>query len=519
MKPTCCGRTMWKKGTAESGRIRWKCGSCGRRSTRGGDDGQGYDEAQARERSQTIQAQARRGEVRRFVVTAAQNNTRTHKGFLRSLETYCAHNDAKLLVQPVHYKNISLYTANQQYQKYWARLVQPYLVDSRIDLGNGVILRADINIAATAAQPLSGIQPIEGQNWVIIGHPQMAMEPVASPGTMAPKRVYTTGACTVANYSETKLGAKADFHHVHGALVVELQNGRAWIRQINADGRGRFYDLDAFYTPEGVTTGHRAATLITGDEHIKAHDPNVKWATYDAPDSITATLRPEVIVRHDVLDAYAGSHHHESDDVLQFRKYWQRDHDFRAELDQAVAFIDETTPSGTENWIVPSNHDDHLQKWLARVDPRKDPQNALLIHELKALQYRDALEGGDGSAMRLYMQPRLQSTTYFLDRSTPAVRLGVDMSQHGDVGTNGSRGSARALAKTTYKMVVGHAHGARIIQGVMQVGTSTGRREYELGLGDHSNTHALQYRNGKRTLVDILDGQWRARDSESEVAA
>jgi len=51
------------------------------------------------------------------------------------------------------------------------------------------------------------------------------------------------------------------------------------------------------------------------------------------------------------------------------------------------------------------------------------------------------------------------------------VNLSTDVSQHGDVGTNGSRGSARGLARATYKMSIGHGHGARICQGVWQCHT------------------------------------------------
>ena len=512
MTPECCGKRMWKNGDVEPNVPRWICGKCGRKTRRaqGPDDSPGYNEAAAESRSREIERAAQAGEITRFVITAAQNNTRTHKGFLRSLERYCQHNRSTLLVQPIHYKNISLFSGGQQYRKYWARSVQPYLVNQRINLGGNVIVRANINVAATAAQPLSGFQPIEGQSWVIIGHPQVAMEPVASPGGMKPKRVYTTGAVTVRNYSETKAGAKADFHHVHGALAVEIVGDHAFIRELNADSRGRFYDLDGFYTPTGATFGHRVAALVTGDEHVKFHSPQVRAATYDAPDSMAATLKPEKIIRHDILDGYAGSHHHENDDVTLFRKYWKGDHDYRQELDQVVDFINETTPAGAENWIVPSNHDEHLQKWLSRVDPRRDHCNALLIHELKALQYQDALAGGDSSALRLYLQPRLTCKTVFLDRSRPALIGGVDMSQHGDMGVNGSRGSARSLANTTYKMFIGHSHSARIVMGVHQVGKSTGALEYERGLGAHTNTHGIQYRNGKRTLVDIFDGQWRA---------
>lgn len=505
-RPICCGRPTMRCGRTDDGkRYRWKCNSCGTRTTGtpAAKQDAGYDLAAAKRRAKDVRGR------KRFVITSAQNNTAVHKGFLASLLKYCEHSEAALLVVPVHYKNVSLYTASQQYEKQWARELWPFIVDNELKLGGNVVLRADVHISASTLNPLTGKEPINGTSWTIFGHPQFAMEPVASPGGVMPKRMYTTGSLTLPNYSATNLGARAEFHHVQGALVVEIAGKHAFIRQLNADSKGRFCDLDKLYTPDGVSVAGPALALTTGDEHVKFHAKAVRRATYDAQDSIVKVMRPKFIVRHDVIDGYAGSHHHEHDDVLQFRKHHKKDNDYRAELDQVVKFLDETTPKESINLIVPSNHHDHLYKWLSRVDPRKDQTNALLIHELKAAQYANALAGNTTDPFEIYVKKRVRAATVFLDRSKPHVLGGVNYNQHGDIGTNGSRGSARALARTTYKMVIGHSHGARIVRGVYQVGTSANPMEYEKGLGDHTHTHCIQYANGKRTLVDIINGKWR----------
>jgi len=121
-----------------------------------------------------------------------------------------------------------------------------------------------------------------------------------------------------------------------------------------------------------------------------------------------------------------------------------------------------------------------------------------------------ALNGDNYDPFYLYCKDRLTCKHEFLERNTPFYIHDVDHAQHGDVGTNGSRGSAAALAKTPDKLTIGHSHGARIFQGVYQAGVSTDRLEYERGLGDHSNTHVIQYKDGKRTLIDIYDHKhWR----------
>ena len=513
-RPTCHGRKMSINGKSESGNIRYKCLVCNTRTTSTLSEEErehaalGYDKEAMKQRVKDLRKLIRSGH-KKFVVTSAQNNTPIDQNLFASLLRYCKHNNAELIVVPVSYKNITLYTANSKYKKEWADELQPYLIDAEIKLGS-IVIRGDIRIACTTLNPLTGKQPINGSKWVVFGHPQFAMEPVPSPMHVMPKRMYTTGSITKPNYSNTNLGARAEFHHVSGALIIELtsKKGLPFVRQLNGDDTGSFYDIAKYYRPKFIKMGTKILGLTPGDEHVKFNLKSVRRASYDAPNSIVRRLKPKYIIRHDVLEGYAGSHHHLKDDVLNFKKFHNDDDNYTTELDQVVRFINETTPDFAETIMVSSNHDDHLQKWLARVDPKFDHKNALLIHELKTAQYENSLGGKTTCALEIYLTPRLRCKFRFLDRSEPFILMNVDYSQHGDVGSNGSRGSAKGLSMFTYKFVIGHSHGARICRGVYQVGTSTGALEYERGLGDHTNTHCIQYPNGKRTLVDIIKGKW-----------
>lgn len=513
-RPVCCGKPMAHGPKAQSGRQRYKCSYCNS-STTGSDESNGqresfgYDTELAHERWQYLKKQIKDGA--RIVVTCAQNNSRVMLTQLQSLERYCKHNNAELVVIPMHHKNITLFHG-KKYKKEWSEYVAEYLIDQPLKIGR-VVIQADIKIQATMFNPLVGKEPIGGPNWTIFGHPQFAMETVAA--IDQPKRMYTSGSITTKNYSRTNAGAKAKFHHVQGALIIETKGRKTFVRQLNADSSGCFYDLDKLYTPRTVVKNQKILGLVTGDSHVKHHLKSVRKATYDAPASIVKTLKPKNIVRHDILDTYFGSHWHEKNDVLQFRKHFLGDNDGRKELDAVVRFLNETTPKDTTNIIVASNHHDHLYQWLSRVDPRKDPVNALLIHELKALQYNVATIGKtydphDTDPFRLYVEPKLTCGSVFLRRTQHYFLAKIDVSQHGDVGTNGTRGNARGLSKATHKMVIGHGHGAKIVRGVYQVGKSSGRHEYERGLGNHTHTHCIIYPNGKRSLIDIFGTDWRA---------
>jgi len=520
--PTCesCNIVMGKKGFAESGRQRYKCSGCGFRTTASADSNfntpiHGYDEELAAQRALDLRKAVRNG-ANRFVITAAANNSEVEYNALKSLRRLCKDRGAHLIVIPIHYKNITLYTGSQEYRKSWAKAVEPYLIDEPVRIGAKLWVRADISIQATAADPLSGMAPLAGDKWVIFGHSQLAMEPIATPSDQLPGRMYSTGAITRKSYSRTKVGSKANFHHICGALFVETCGNKNFIRQLNADHKGHIYDLEDLYTPTHIFRDHKALSLTTGDEHVKWMLSDVKEATYTAKGSIVNLMEPQYLVRHDVLDGYAGSHHHKGNHVINYRKWLQGNNDYRVELDDVVSHLNTTTPvhyECTNVLVKDSNHHDHLDWWLNRADDRTDFVNADLICELRNAQREAIRNDTDVSAFKLYLEPRLEVPTIWTDPNQAFMLGGVDFSQHGHKGANGSRGSARGFANTTHKATIGHTHAARIVKSVYQVGKSTGTLEYEGGLSSHTQTHSLQYRNGKRTLIDIFGKSWRANNS------
>ncbi len=59
-------------------------------------------------------------------------------------------------------------------------------------------------------------------------------------------------------------------------------------------------------------------------------------------------------------------------------------------------------------------------------------------------------------------------------------------------------------------MTVGHGHTPGIEKGCHQVGVSTLDLGYVKGLSSHMITHDVIYPNGKRALISIVNGLWRA---------
>jgi len=438
---------------------------------------------------------------KRLVVTSAQNNTDVNPEFFASLKTLANYYSANIAIIPNHYKNVTL-TTNEK--KQWVDEVTPFLVKTDINFGS-LKVKSDARINATTRHPLASKGPINGSTWTVFGHPQVARQSVAAPGGVKPKVMFTTGSITKNNYSDSNDGLIADFNHTISALIIERDGDRCFVRQIMAGHDGEIYDLDKKFTATGWEKA-RIKAITTGDEHWRF---NTTESITFGKGGIVDTLKPEYIIRHDVYDGYSGSHHHRFDPVLQFLKHHNGDNDVRKELDQCIDAINRTTPKYAKTLLVPSNHHDHLSKWLSSSDINTDHQNALLISELQAATRKAALMGGNRDPFYLYAAPRLSCKHEFLDRNKAYLVDEIDVSQHGDVGVNGSRASARQLALTSHKMTVGHSHTPGIVMGVFQAGTSTDRLDYEKGLSSHSQAHVLQYANSKRAIIDIIDGRWR----------
>jgi hypothetical protein len=497
----------------KSGGKRWKCTEpeCGKeilkvthdQSIKKFNDSLGFD----RDKAEAHALKCTKG--KRLLVTSAQNNSEAAVKCWKTLKNIAKHYKCNIAVMSSHYRNRDETKLDPDMVKEFDPLLEDYMVAGDFQFNN-VMLRADARIRPTTLNPLSGKQAHGGPLWQIFGHPQTSLEPVATNGTF-PKKMYTTGSITLPNYEKGDAGAKAEFHHTMSCLILEKYNDHfTFVRQISFDENGHAYDLDLKFTSRTVTPGQRAEAITPGDEHVK-------WNICEKPiygkRGLVDLLKPRYIVSHDILDGYAGSHHHLRDPMIQFQKHHSGDNDYRKELEECVDFLNRTTPEDSIRVIVPSNHHDHLKQFLDKADVNKDHTNALLICELQAAMREKALKGEDYDPFKLYVEPKLTCRYKFLNRNEPFFigppECQVDHSQHGDVGSNGSRGSARNLEKNPHRVTIGHSHSARIFRGVYQTGTSTGRLEYERGISDHSTSLVVQYWGGKRAVIDIYDGKYR----------
>lgn len=441
----------------------------------------------------------------RAIVTGAVSNTKVLANYWVGLRTLARHYGCPLYVIPIAYKNVSAFAPREAWEPVWDSCLHDNIISAPVKLGMNLVIRPDIHAEATAAKPLAGKGAINGAKWTVFGSPKTLLECVPSAPGVRPKRMYTTGAVTVSDYSNTDRGAKAHFHHTFNALLIEWDDpaDAIWVRHLGADKSGVFNDLDIKVSGTKIGRSSRPLALALGDEHAGVADPEAVEATHGI-DGLVPLLKPQFLVRHDVFDGYSVSPHDHRDGLERALKNLQHRYDVRKELDSFVEYINRTTIKGVQNVIVQSNHHEWLDRWLDRIDPRLDLGNAKLYHELWLELIRRVETGEFVRALQAYSEPRLKTPATWLNYEKPFVVGEIDFGSHGHSGANGAKGTLSGHAKYSTRTVSGHSHSVGIDHGAWSVGGMVKRQRYERGYSTHDIAHVVLYKDsGKRSIVDI----------------
>lgn len=481
------------------------------------------------------------GPARRFLFTAAQNDCEIHHGFWSNLKAYAAHLDAEIVVAPFTYQ-LSIVRERaraeagspeerrlaRERNPTWAGEIVPYLRKEPLDLGR-LVFFCDMNILPTAKAPLSDLDTHSRGRWAVFPHAKVALKTVAAADD--PPVICTTGAVTVDDYTDTKAGIKAVFHHVIGATLVEIdQAGAVFLRQINATADGSFQDLDAVVKSGRVTRGNRVEAITFGDIQSPFLDPAVALGTFGfdvgawasaqtAPASMLDILRPRHGFIHDLCDNKPISHHDEKKTIERFRAYAAGDHAIEPHIAQAARFLAAIGRDWMQTVAIESNHDKWLDRWLDRADHRKDRDNARAYLRWELARH-DAVQAGDETfsiwrhALREALPDGLDGVSFVREGGSYIIcheAGGIECGAHGHLGPNGARGAPSALARVSGKANFGDKHAPQIIDGAYFAGTSSLlRMGYNIGPSSWRHGHIVTYANGKRTLVIMHGEKWRA---------
>lgn len=462
---------------------------------------------------------------KRFIVTWAQNNTPVHEIFFRNIEAYAKEIDAEIIVIAGRYKNPTSVFTDKSFDT-WHSRVMPYLFAGNQKLHKHLVVVGDVKISPTAVMPMTAMEGFSGEESCIFGHPKVQMNMVPVLDGCPPKKMMTTGACTLPNYTDSKAGKKGEFHHTLGFVIAEIKDNKTFFsRQVTAEDNGNFNDLYYSVSFEGgnkklnvipglnflsreiegkskIRKNKEIDAAILGDIHSGLEDKDVMDSTLNI---LFKKLKPKKVVLHDIFDGYSISHHDEKDPFAQFHNEVDGNNDLEEEIRLMLECLKPFEKYDTI--IVRSNHDDFLDRWLKRIDWRKAStmKNSVAYMKFATLLLQRQAEKGIIPYVINERYPKMTT----LGRSD-SYRIGSwEVGQHGDVGASGSRGSINQFRRLNAKMIIGHSHSPNRKDGVIQVGTSTHLRiGYNIGPSAWLQSHAIIHADGKAQQIDFVSGEF-----------
>jgi hypothetical protein len=470
------------------------------------------------------------GGIKRFILTSAQNNTHVHKDFWENVEAMAAHYDATILVGTFSYNQnnygqlaVKAGTKKPTQTDLWFdSLIKPYISDRTIELAPGLTWCGRMNILPTEDNPISGLETYGGANSVIFPHTKLEMRSIPTTPDLPVKMIYTTGAVTLMNYLQKKLGIKAEHHHRYAFLLVEVDSqGNWWVRQVAARKNGKnIQDLNVVVEGGKVTSTQARVEAITwGDLHATNSQPEV----VESSQTMLDALKPQYQFIHDVMEGVSINRHYVKHAPLPHETFhrWLRGlHRVDEELKQTRAILEKYLRPWCKTITPDANHDAKwLQSWLTKFDYRYDPANAELFLRLQSFMYAQIRAGKipkDVNLMQFVMEKeaglKAGAVRFLLPDESFEVKE-VECGMHGHLGPNGAFGSPSNLAKIGKKATTGHTHSAGIYHGLYVAGTSsklTRDWDYTMGPTSWSHSHVVLYPNGQRTIVTMKNGKWCA---------
>lgn len=449
---------------------------------------------------------------KRFIFTVAQNNTKLHEGFWSTLTYMQKKLKAKLCVGKLSYNKNGWQKITTESEGLWYddRIV-PFVQDYQVKVADDLVFCGELDILPTMQYPLTGLDNYTGPNSAIIPHTKMQMKSLATMKDLFPKLLYTTGACTLRNYIQRRAGQIADYHHVYGALYVEIAEDGTWFaRQLNADDDGCVYDLNTLWGPgwskHAVTVGRPYVNL--GDIHIEKMDAQQMLGAID----MLQALNPQKVFIHDLLDMMSRNHHNLKDPHFMVKMLGRT---VQADVRMAATWLKKTRDMFpyTGMYVIRSNHDQALGRWVKNGSGFMDPINARYWHELNAQALRCIEQKKPCDIFveaLLKEQPALHGID-FIQEDESVIYRGIEFGMHGHLGPNGARGNPLGFKQLGRRANTGHTHSAGILDGVWTAGVlGSLDMDYNVGPSSWSCSHIITHPNGKRQIVTQRGKRWRA---------
>lgn len=462
----------------------------------------------------------------RFIFAAAQDQSSIHQQFLLNLEAYAHFMNAEIVIGGFTY-NKSLFQDHAANSGWYHPSIRKYLTHRQFIFGENLVFCGEMNTLPTAVTPLSGFETYTKHRSGIFPHAKVQLQSIPTMKNVNAKINMTTGAITKPNYVPKRAGIQAAFHHVVGAVIVEVDPEREdiWFaRHIQAETDGSFQDLDNYVTDQKIIVCMDVEAITWGDLHFPGYDTQVINAAF-APGGMLDTLNPSYQFIHDVTDFDLRSHHNIKDPHKMFAIwFWSEGMKIEDSFENLGTFLqEEVNRDFCKTIIVESNHDRHFTRWLKEADWKTDPSNAELYLEANLHLIKQIKRANEPNMLEWAIRRQMNKNNSVLSQNISFLKedesfvicareddTGIECGMHGHLGANGAKAHPKQFTKMGPKANTGHTHSASIIDGIYTAGTSS-RLDlgYNKGLSSWTHSHIVTYKNGKRVIVTMKDGRWK----------
>lgn len=448
-----------------------------------------------------------------YLVTWAQAETSVHQKAWNAMKQYAKFRDAEIIVQASRYKSPTSLGASKEVEdgekngNLWDEAIREHLCVNRVNLCPNLSVLADVKVQPTAALPLSGLNGFTASESCILPHPKTHLDSMPVLDDYGAKIMTSTGAITVANYTDTKAGKKGEFHHTIGFVIAEVEkDGVFHLRHVMCDeDDGSFYDLWYRVDEFGVSDvrdfeNAKYPFAKFGDIHYLSHDEQA-LATAE---NIAQILRFENICLEDLCDGKSVNHHEEHNPFVLLEKERLGHNDLYKEMTAAAYYAKELqTLTNAKIHVIASNHNDFIDRWLCNTDWRKSNNKVAYLELSNAVANNLCPKGV--FAWFIDKQNFDNVITYGYGDS---LRIkDIELGLHGDKGANGARGSIKQFKGLSTKSMTAHGHAPKREDGAVQVGTLTKKRlGYNKGLSSWMHGIGICYPSGKTTHIHIIQG-------------
>lgn len=443
------------------------------------------------------------------VISTAVTGSRLHKGFYEAIKNFCKKK-----------KGVDLYIPVTDPAADAAWDIAPELGASHVvggDLAlNSNIFISGIKMSAKQIDPTTGLNRMGHKMSFIFGSPKQRLKVKANSNFKHPHVSMGTGAITRPNYKTSRYMSErtaklAEVDHKIGAIIVELEPSELYFfRQIQASASGAFADLGKLYKPNGEILDYPPEFFVMGDLHPGESDPVALTCWED----IVKETKAQNIVLHDAVNGHSISHWVEGKiiekAVLAREKMTNLEQEGKLCAEHFRRILS-WLPSNGKVYIVPSNHNDFLYRYLNDKRFVKDYENLDFVARVLLPK---VLNGEDPAKVLVehFLDAKEKARIVWWKEDEDFRYAGVQLAAHGDRGPNGGKGNIMNQEEAYGPCIVGHSHTPGIYREAYQVGTTTFRKlRYAKGPSSWMQTSCLLYRNGSRQLINCIDGKWRKK--------